>query len=146
MFLPEDRLQIWLCTQPTDMRKSYDSLSALARNQLGEDPLSGALFIFVNRRRTQLKCLYFDRTGYCIWSKRLEAGQFQVDWDSTGKRTIDLMTLRLIVEGLSRERFEQRRRYRRPAMPATLHQAVDKSRKKSVWERDNACANERELA
>ncbi|MDZ7669114.1 MAG: IS66 family insertion sequence element accessory protein TnpB [Gammaproteobacteria bacterium] len=110
------------------------------------DTLSGALFIFVNRRRTQLKCLYFDRTGYCIWSKRLEAGQFQVDWDSTGKRTIDLMTLRLIVEGLSRERFEQRRRYRRPAMPATLHQAVDKPRKKSAWQPDNACANERELA
>lgn len=142
MFLPEDRLQIWLCTQPTDMRKSYDSLATLARNQLGEDPLSGALFIFVNRRRTQLKCLYFDRTGYCIWSKRLEAGQFQVDWDSTGKRTIDLMTLRLVLEGLSRERFEQRRRYRRPAMPVT----AEKPSEKAAAQADNACANERQPA
>lgn len=102
--------------------------------------------MFVNRRRTQLKYLYFERTGYCIWSKRLEAGQFQVDWDSTGKRTIDLLTLRLIVEGLSRERFEQRRRYRHPAMPATLHQEADPSRQKSAWQRDNACANERQPA
>lgn len=118
MFLPEDRLRIWLCTAPTDMRKSYDGLSALAKNQLGEDPVSGALFVFVNRRRTQLKCLYFDRTGYCIWSKRLETGQFKVDWQCAGKQAIDVMTLRLIVEGLSRASFKQQRRYRRPASPA----------------------------
>ena len=114
MFLPEDRLPIWLCTQPTDMRKSYDALAALVKRHLGEDPLSGALFAFVNRRRTQLKCLYFDRTGYCIWSKRLEAGQFKIDWDAAGKQAIDLMTLRLLLEGLSRARFKQHRRYRRP--------------------------------
>ena len=114
MFLPEGRLRIWLCTAPTDMRKSYDSLSALAKNRLGEDPVGGALFVFVNRRRTQLKCLYFDRTGYCIWSKRLEAGQFKVDWDRSGKQAIDVMTLRLLVEGLSRKGFKQQRRYRRP--------------------------------
>lgn len=137
MFLPEDRLRIWLCTQPTDMRKSYDGLSALARNHLGEDPLSGALFAFVNRRRTQLKCLYFDRTGYCIWSKRLEAGQFQVDWHSTGKQAIDLMTLRLILEGLSRERLRQQRRYRRPAAPVMPQTVAEKT----VRQRENACAN-----
>jgi len=114
MFLPEDRLRIWLCTAPTDMRRSYDGLAALAKNQLGEDPASGALFVFVNRRRTQLKCLYFDRTGYCIWSKRLEAGQFKIDWQAAGKQTIDVMTLRLLVEGLSRNDFKQQRRYRRP--------------------------------
>lgn len=125
MFLPEDRLRIWLCTQPTDMRKSYDGLAALAKNHLGEDPLGGALFVFVNRRRSQLKCLYFDRTGYCIWSKRLEAGQFQVDWDSAGKQVIDLMTLRLILEGLSRERLRHRRRYRRSAAPVMAQRASD---------------------
>lgn len=142
MFLPEDRLRIWLCTQPTDMRKSYDGLAALARNQLGEDPLSGALFVFVNRRRTQLKCLYFDRTGYCIWSKRLEAGQFQVDWGSAGKQAIDLMTLRLVLEGLSRERFKQQRRYRRPAIPVT----AQKPSEITVAQGDNACAKRRQPA
>lgn len=125
MFLPEDRLRIWLCTSPTDMRKSYDGLAALAKNQLGEDPVGGALFVFVNRRRTQLKCLYFDRTGYCIWSKRLEAGQFTVDWQGAGKRAIDVMTLRLLVEGLSRESFKQQRRYRHPPSPAPRPEAKE---------------------
>jgi transposase len=146
MFLPEDRLRIWLCTTPTDMRKSYDGLMALAKNHLGEDPLGGALFVFVNRRRTQLKCLYFDRNGYCIWSKRLEAGQFQVNWDRSGKQAIDLMTLRLILEGLSRERFKQQRRYRRPPAHVVSHQQEEKSEQKAVCQRDSACVNERQTA
>jgi transposase len=50
----------WLCTQATDMRRSFDGLSALVRNRLGHDPLDGSGFLFVNRRRTQLKVLYFE--------------------------------------------------------------------------------------
>lgn len=69
---------LWLCTQPTDMRRSYDGLAAMVRGQLGGNPLSGHGFVFVNRRRTQLKCLYFDAGGYCVWSKRLEQGHFGV--------------------------------------------------------------------
>jgi transposase len=68
----------WLCTQATDMRRSFDGLSALVRNHLGHDPLDGSGFLFVNRRRTQLKVLYFDGDGFCVWSKRLEQGQFAV--------------------------------------------------------------------
>ncbi len=69
---------LWLYTQPTDMRRSYDGLAAMVRCHLGADPLSGQGFVFVNRRRTQLKCLYFDTGGYCVWSKRLEQGCFGV--------------------------------------------------------------------
>ena len=72
MFFPESGVRVWLCTQPTDMRKSYDGLSALVKNQLKENPLSGQLFVFINRKGNQVKILYFDRSGYCIWSKRLE--------------------------------------------------------------------------
>ena len=54
------------------MRKSYDGLSALVKKPLHEDPASGDLFVFINRKRTQMKVLYFDRSGYCVWSKRLE--------------------------------------------------------------------------
>ena len=54
------------------MRRSFDGLSALVRNHLGHDPLDGSGFLFVNRRRTQLKVLYFDGDGFCVWSKRLE--------------------------------------------------------------------------
>ena len=70
---------LWLWSQPTDMRCSYDGLAAKVRHHLGGNPLSGQGFVFVNRRRTQLKCLYFDAGGYCVWSKRLEQGRFGVD-------------------------------------------------------------------
>lgn len=72
---------LWLCTQPTDMRRSYDGLAAMVRGQLGNNPLSGHGFVFVNRRRTQLKCLYFDAGGYCVWNKRLERGRFGMGGD-----------------------------------------------------------------
>nr|WP_256368103.1 IS66 family insertion sequence element accessory protein TnpB [Aquisalimonas sp. 2447] len=68
--------RLWLCTRPTDMRCSFDGLAALVRRHLGQDPLSGQGFVFINRRRTLLKLLYFDGDGYCVWSKRLERGQF----------------------------------------------------------------------
>ena len=77
MLLARSGLRIWLCCEPTDMRKSFYGLSALVRTRLCEDPLNGALFVFVNRRKTLLKALYFESDGYCIWSKRLERGQFQ---------------------------------------------------------------------
>ncbi|ABM62065.1 IS66 Orf2 family protein [Halorhodospira halophila SL1] len=76
MLTPPRRL--WLCTRATDMRCSFDGLAALVRRHLGRDPLSGQGFIFVNRRRTLMKLLYFDGDGYCVWSKRLEQGQFGV--------------------------------------------------------------------
>ena len=70
MLFPESRVRIWLCTRPTDMRKSYNGLSALVKNTLQDNPLSGELFVFVNRRQNQMKILYFDRSGYCIWSNQ----------------------------------------------------------------------------
>jgi transposase len=69
-------IQFWLCTTPTDMRRSYDGLSAMVKNHLNANPLNGHAYIFINRRRTQLKCLYFESGGYCLSGKRLEQGQF----------------------------------------------------------------------
>ena len=113
MFLPEDNLRIWLCTSPTDMRCSFDGLAARARNQLAEDPLSGALFVFANRRRTHLKILFFDRTGYCIWHKRLERGLFDVNFDGSTKQSLSLMALRMMIDGLVPREYRQRVRFRR---------------------------------
>ncbi len=62
------------------MRKSFDGLYALTRQALGCDPLSGELFVFINRRGTQMKVLYWDRTGFCVWAKRLEQGRFVSNW------------------------------------------------------------------
>lgn len=68
MFFPEGQVRVFLYGHPVSMRLSFDGLYALARH---EDPLSGNLFAFINRRATQIKVLYFDRTGRCVWAKRL---------------------------------------------------------------------------
>lgn len=121
MWVPSRSVEIWLYRQPVDLRKSFDGLSALAKQQLGENPLSGAVFVFVNRRRTQMRCLYFDGDGYCLWSKRLERGRFQVRWSSTQKVALDMSTLRMLVEGIEVESVRRFKRYRpRPASAARL--------------------------
>ncbi len=73
MFFAGAQIRVHLYGQPTDMRKSYDGLQAPARHVMGHDPLDGALYIFVNRRSPQIKCLYFDRSGFCIWGSVLRA-------------------------------------------------------------------------
>jgi transposase len=64
--------------EPVDMRKSFDGLIAIVKGVLAEDPLSGSLFVFFNRRRNYLKLIYWDRTGFCIFAKRLEKGRFHL--------------------------------------------------------------------
>lgn len=70
------RVQVFVCTQPVRMTMSFDGLSAMVRSQLAKDPLSGHLFVFVNRSRTTCKTLYWDGTGLIILHKRLEIGFF----------------------------------------------------------------------
>jgi transposase len=113
MFLPEEQLRIWLCLEPTDMRCSFDGLAARVRLRLQDDPLSGQLFVFVNRRRSHAKMLFFDRNGYCLWAKRLERGQFDVPFGDGVKKPLSLMALRMLIDGLVPRAFAQRRRYAR---------------------------------
>lgn len=114
MWLPESRVRVWLYRRPTDMRKSFDGLAAMVKHELGEEPTSGELFVFVNRRRTLMKVLYFDTDGYCLWSKRLEQGCYQVRWDGACKDALELGALRLIVEGIDRSSVRRLKRYRHP--------------------------------
>jgi transposase len=69
-------LKVFVALEGCDMRKGFNGLHALCTQQLGEDPRSGALFVFSNRRRTRLKILYFDGTGLWVMTKRLEKGTF----------------------------------------------------------------------
>lgn len=108
MFFPEGRVRVFLYGQPTDMRKSYDGLYALARQSFDADPLMGHLFVFANRRGTQVKVLYFDRSGWALWAKRLEAGKFVRSWSDTRGGEIDCTALKLMLEGI-----EVRRQYKR---------------------------------
>ena len=70
-------VRVFLCTRPTDLRKGFDGLSGLVQEGFSQDPLSGHLFLFLNRRRDRMKILYFDCDGLVIWYKRLEVGSFQ---------------------------------------------------------------------
>ena len=113
MLIPEGQVRIWLYGPATDMRKSFNGLSALVKTQLNEDPTSGQLFVFINRRRTQLKVLYFDRGGYCVWAKRLEQGQFHPQGQGD-KRRLEWTELKLILEGIDLRSIRRFKRYRHP--------------------------------
>jgi len=81
------------------MRKSFNGLVALVQGALGEDPLSGDLFVFVNRRGNYLKLVTWDRTGFCLFAKRLEQGRFRLPSDED-KQEITQEALRLILDGI----------------------------------------------
>ena len=69
-------VRVLVAVSPADLRKGYDGLAQLARDAIQEDPLSGHLFVFSNRKRDRIKILYWDRDGYAVWMKRLEKGTY----------------------------------------------------------------------
>ena len=120
MLFPEGQVRVFLFGRPVDIRKSFTGLYALAKWAMGQDPRSGHLFVFVNRRGDYLKCLYWDRTGFCLWAKRLERGRFVSDWARLVSRELDWTGLKLLLEGIEpgrrKARFERQER--------TLEQSV----------------------
>jgi transposase len=112
MFLPEGQLRVHLYGQPCDMRRSFDGLSAMVRHELRADPCDGSLNCFINRRATQMRVLYFDRSGFCVWAKRLEAGRFIGDWSGVRTQEMDFTGLKMLLEGI--EPMRVRKRYRLP--------------------------------
>ncbi len=112
MFFPEGGVRVFVYGRPTDMRKSFDGLHALVRHALLQDRCSGSLFAFINRRGTQTKVLYWDRTGFCVWAKRLEQGRLVSDWRAMRDRQMDWTELKLLLEGI--EPGRRSKRYRMP--------------------------------
>mgnify|MGYP001304256071 CR=1 FL=1 len=100
MFPAIGNAKIFLFREAVDMRKSFDTLAALASSGLEEDPLSGALFVFLNRPRDRVKILYYESGGFCLWMKRLEAGSFALPLGEGRKQRIDPGTLTMLLEGL----------------------------------------------
>ena len=100
--------RIYLYRFPCDMRKSFDSLCGLIRSELGADPLSGSLFVFVNRRRNMVKLLYWDRDGLAIWYKRLEQGNFTPPAFRSDGDQIDRRQLSMLLEGVVPKKMEKR--------------------------------------
>lgn len=100
MFFPEGQVRVFLYGQPVNMRRSFDGLYALAKHVMHQDPLSGHLFAFINRRSTQIRVLYFDRSGLCVWGKRLDQGRFVSNWAGVTSREMDWTGLKLLLEGI----------------------------------------------
>lgn len=90
MFALSSQIRVLAYCQPTDMRKSYEGLSRLARKEMGQDVLSGVLCLFTNRRRNRAKILWYDGTGLCVLCKRLEKGQFAALWQESDEPTLSL--------------------------------------------------------
>jgi transposase len=103
-------IRIFFCTCAVDMRKGFDGLSAIATEVMNQDPLSGHVFVFRNRRGDRVKVLYWDRDGYAIWYKRLEKGRFSTpSTDNTGQ--IDSRLLAMMLEGMDLKKLRKRPRY-----------------------------------
>jgi len=113
MFFPEGQIRVFVYGQPVSMRLSYDGPYALDKHTMRQDTLSGNLFAFINRRANQIKVLYFDRSGWCVWAKRLERGRLLSNWDAVSTREMDWSGLKLLLEGI--EPKQVRRRCQKPA-------------------------------
>ena len=106
-------VKVFWSVAPTDMRKSFDSLSAIVAEQLGYDPLSGHLFVFTSRRRDRVKLLYFEKGGLAIWYKRLEEGTFAAPKPSGNGKSVQLSAeeLSLLLAGVDLASVRRRKRY-----------------------------------
>ncbi len=100
MFGLTSAARIYLYRGCCDMRKSFDGLCGIVRNELGADPLSGSLFVFVNRRRNMVKLLYWDRDGLVLWYKRLEQGAFLLPRRLSRDGAIERRDLAMLLEGI----------------------------------------------
>jgi transposase len=111
-------VKLWYCPEAVDMRLGFDGLSALVRQALGDDPLSGHWFVFRNRAGDRLKILAWEEDGWCLWYKRLEAGVFRFPLptgDGPTRLEIRAAELAMLLDGVVLEKVQRRKRYHRPA-------------------------------
>lgn len=113
MFSLSGDLQYYLFTGATDMRKGFDALSGVVRSRMGRDPLSGEVFIFVNRSRNTVKMLHWERGGLVIYHKRLESGQFERPFFDERQHAFKMRWSELVmmIEGVSMKNIVQRKRF-----------------------------------
>ena len=109
------QIRVFLHRRPTDMRKSFNGLVALTESNLKQDPLSGDLFVFVNRRRDRIKILYWGQTGFCIWYQQLQQGTYQLPCQESldDRETLEVTRsqLSLILDGIDLASARQRVRF-----------------------------------
>jgi len=105
--------QYFLYRQPVNLRKSFDGLAGIVQNELKADPLGGSIFIFLNRRRNQVKLLLWEGDGFSLYHKRLEKGSYELPAGSTEQPavTIEADQLLLLLKGISLRHIRRRKRY-----------------------------------
>ena len=118
--------RIWLATEAADMRCGFDRLAERVKTVIGEDPLTGHLFVFRSRRGDRLKILVWDRDGFVLWYKRLEAGVFKLPKVEAGTGSVELRAseLAMILDGIDVSRLKRTPRYE-----LTTHTSVGADKK-----------------
>jgi len=111
----EQNARIWLAAEATDMRCGFDRLAERVKTVIGEDPLGGRLFVFRSRRGDRLKILVWDRDGFVLWYKRLEAGLFKLPRVEAGAHSVELRPseLAMVLDGIDMSRLKRVARYER---------------------------------
>lgn len=116
MFTLGSSLKFQLYSQPTDMRKSFDSLCGLVQNELEQSPVNGNVYVFINKTRNKVKLLHWADSGFVLYYKRLESGTFehpQYDID-TGSYQMSYSQMVMLIDGISIKNIERKKRYELP--------------------------------
>ena len=109
-----NRHKYYLFNGVCDMRKGFDGLSGVVSNHMGEDPLDGSVYIFVNRRRDRMKMLVWEVGGFMLYYKRLESGTFELPHGESGKNlSIEWDTLVYIIQGVKLDKIVKNKRFKR---------------------------------
>ena len=113
-------VRIWLAIEPVDLRRGFDGLAERVREHLRDDPLSGHVFVFRNRRCDRVKLLYWDEDGFVIVYKRLERGTFRFPTPAGAQPAVTLRAaeLAMLLDGVDWQKAKRSRRYHRPASAA----------------------------
>ena len=105
-------LRYYQCCQPTDMRNGFDGLAGIVRNHLKKDPISGDVFVFLNKTRTHIKLLYWDGDGFALFYKRLERGRYALSAHCGPSKQIRREELLMLPGGLSFQEMSRKKRYK----------------------------------
>lgn len=113
MFGFSNKLRYYLCCRPVDMRNGFDGLAGIVRNYLAKDPVSGDVFVFLNKLRTHIKLLYWDGDGFVLYYKRLEKGRYKAHGTvCEASKELAREELMMLLEGLSFDKMTKSRRFR----------------------------------
>ena len=112
MFSLNAHQRYYLYCEATDMRKGFNGLSGIVRNEMGANPLSGSVFVFVNRRKDRMKLLVWETGGFVMYYKLLEMGTFQLPEKQANNGGISWQQLVLILEGVELSSVKKRKRYK----------------------------------